>query len=48
VTLDNLIIHRPMILNDTPVTVFFSVFEAPFNSKKHAPNLLENIGIARG
>jgi len=48
VTLDNLIIHRPMIFNDTPVAVLFPVFEAPFDSKKHAPNLLENIGIARG
>ena len=47
-TLDNLIINRPMIFNDTPVAVLFPVFEAPFDSKKHAPNLLENIGIARG
>jgi hypothetical protein len=47
-TLDNLVIHRPMIFNDTPVAVLFPVFEASFDSKKHAPNLLENIGIARG
>jgi hypothetical protein len=38
-TLDNLIIHRPVIFNDTPVAVLFPVLEAPFDSKKHAPNL---------
>jgi hypothetical protein len=36
-TLDNLIIHCAMIFNDTPVAVFFPVFEPPFDSKKHAP-----------
>jgi hypothetical protein len=48
VTLDNLIIHRPMIFNDTPVAVFFPVFEASFDSKKHALNLPENTGKSRG
>jgi hypothetical protein len=38
-TLDNLVIYSPMIFNDTPVAVIFSVFEPPFDSKKHAPNL---------
>jgi hypothetical protein len=46
--LDNLVIHCPVIFNDTPIAVLFPVFEAPFDSKKHAPNLLENIAIARG
>jgi hypothetical protein len=47
-TLDNLIIHRPMIFNDTPVAVFFPVFEPPFDSKKHAPNLPQTIGKSMG
>ena len=35
--LDNLIIHRPMIFNDTPVVVLFTVFEAAVDSKIPAP-----------
>jgi hypothetical protein len=46
--LDNLVIHRPMIFNDTPVAVLFPVFEASFNSQEHTANLLENGGLARG
>jgi hypothetical protein len=35
-SLDNLFGRRPMVFNDTPIAMLFSVFEASFGSKKHA------------
>ena len=37
--LDDLIVNRPMVFNDTPGAMFFAVFEAAFFTKKHAPNV---------
>ena len=37
--LDDLIVNRPMVFNDTPGAMFFAVFDAALFTKKHASNV---------
>jgi len=34
--LDNFVAHRPVIFNNAPIAMFFSVLESWFGAKKHA------------
>ena len=40
-SLNNTVVRHSMVLNDTPVAMFFAVFKTLFSSKKHAPIFLE-------
>jgi hypothetical protein len=46
--LDDLVALGPMILNNTPVAMFFPVLYAALRSKKHAPILAEYILRIKG
>ena len=38
---EEMVVRHSMVLNDTPVAMFFAVFKTLFSSKKHAPIFLE-------
>ena len=40
-SLNNPVVRHPLVLNDAPVAMFFTVFKTVFSSKKHAPIFLE-------
>ena len=47
-SLDNPVTRHTLVFNDTPITMFFAVFEAAFGSEKHAPILLNTTRKSRG
>jgi hypothetical protein len=47
-SLDDFVVHRPVIFNNAPVAMFFSILESWFGAKKHGLQcIVENCQIKR-
>jgi hypothetical protein len=47
-SLNNPVARHSLVLNDTPVAMFFAVLKAVFGSEKHAPIFQDKIKKSRG
>jgi len=47
-SLDDFVVHRPVIFNSAPIAMFFSILESWFAAKKHGSQcIVENWQIKR-
>ena len=47
-SLDDFVVHRPVIFNNAPIAMFFSILESWFGAKKHSSQcIVENYQIKR-